>query len=240
MGSLRVVATAVLFVFVVFHVVESKMLSRDGKNQQLRVGSDTIASLNEEIETLTAKVRELENPKDMTRFKEAKAKTETTNRLGDESMCQFDNCNECTAQQSCGWCPVLQKCVEGDLMGPTSAVCTLWHFEMCPTSCSDFSDCNSCTSTDRCGFCFGLCRCMEGGASPDFGPCDEGWYHSKGTKKCPRVQKWPGDPSQSPTANMCSDAQYRVLRAREVLEQVDKADTWRVKEQLEKSDVSLW
>lgn len=230
---------------ILLSVVDAKTLSRDdARATSLRTNADSIKQLNEEIEKLQGKVKELENP-DLSRFASARAdfdKKSAPDRVEDSSMCTFSNCEECTAQQSCGWCSVLQKCFEGDRLGPANAKCTYWNFETCKTGCQDYFDCDSCLSQAGCGFCMESCKCLEGRseAGPDFDGCASGWYHGKGLKTCPMVQRLPGDRAAEVGAALCEDIQFRRLKEREILEKVDRADSWRVAEALEKSDKELW
>ena len=223
------------------------MLERQGKDGTLRAShrsEDTVESLNKQIEELQEKIETLKHP-DERRFKEARAALDTQEKEGNtvqSNMCQLNNCAECVSHQSCGWCPVRQMCMEGDRLGPLSGNCTYWNFDACATECKDHLVCDDCLSQQGCGFCHSSCSCMEarGSSGPDFGHCSGGWYHASGEKTCPEVQRMPGDRSDATDISVCLDRQYRYNKMREVLDKVDKSTTWRIQQELEKSDRDLW
>lgn len=113
-----------------------------------------------------------------------------------KSLCNYQDCRQCTKDPNCGWCDVKGICQPGDALGPAQGTvgepCSLWSYESCGGSaCSGFSSCDDCRGDPDCGWCEDTCTCQDKHPSdpttPEFGECKRGWFHSQGwaRKMCP-------------------------------------------------------
>ena len=100
-----------------------------------------------------------------------------SSRVVDEKCAAARSCGGCVNRKSCGWCPVLSLCLDGDRLGPSGANCTFWAFEDCESGCGDYLDCTTCAADDECGWCMDSCTCVQGGrGGPAYGTCSDGWH----------------------------------------------------------------
>ena len=75
----------------------------------------------------------------------------------DLSICSsLTSCSECTANPSCGWCSLSNKCVEGNENGPLyQSTCSVYEYNKCSkqTDCSRFKSCDKCIEDVGCAWC---------------------------------------------------------------------------------------
>lgn len=61
------------------------------------------------------------------------------------SACDLLNtCDKCTASPGCGWCPSLNRCIEGNESGPLKGSCQYYSFRKCPhhSKCERYTRCS--------------------------------------------------------------------------------------------------
>lgn len=119
----------------------------------------------------------------------------------DLSICSsLSSCSECTANPSCGWCSLSNKCVEGNENGPLyQSTCSAYEYNKCSkqTDCSRFKSCDKCIEDVGCAWCSNNINglgCIDQ-ISTD---CPESnRIHLWGEKNvCPRKNKLRGAPIQ--------------------------------------------
>jgi len=100
----------------------------------------------------------------------------------------FLNCDDCIAEDGCGWCESTGQCLPGNSLGPggIKANCTEWFFDTCLIEpCYRFTTCQRCVQDPFCGWCNTTSKCQEGDKiGPIFGTCLFFWY--KTVAQCPQ------------------------------------------------------
>eukprot|EP01088_Endostelium_zonatum_P007366 TRINITY_DN195_c0_g1_i2.p1 TRINITY_DN195_c0_g1~~TRINITY_DN195_c0_g1_i2.p1 ORF type:complete len:1670 (-),score=413.93 TRINITY_DN195_c0_g1_i2:224-5233(-) len=118
------------------------------------------------------------------------------------------NCDECTANPLCGYCPTTALCSLGTAAGPSFPnVCPAvfgevgWQYGQCSltTPCGNYTDCFNCSSDPLCGWCSSLRRCSEGDASGPTIPSN-----------CPSTDpnEWVSNPENCTSANTPAAGEY--------------------------------
>ncbi|KAH3742736.1 calcium-binding protein [Pelomyxa schiedti] len=82
-----------------------------------------------------------------------------TGNWGLGPLCAYTDCQQCTANSTCGWCAESQRCFEGTSAGPLFASCTNWEYATCH-SCA-ISTCTLCIADTGCGWCLDT-HCQRG------------------------------------------------------------------------------
>ena len=118
-----------------------------------------------------------------------------------ESKCRAlkGQCNACTNDPDCGYCPTTGECFLGNPDGPLPRFngdisfltdpqkyfmyltnCSSYQFAFCAqTPCEEYNECSQCMADSFCGWCAGSNKCAEGDAAGSFQEfCPRGWIHS--------------------------------------------------------------
>ena len=118
-----------------------------------------------------------------------------------ESKCSAmkGQCNACTNDPDCGYCPTTGECFLGNPEGPLPRFdgdisfltdpqkyfmyltnCSSYQFSYCAQSpCEQYPSCSQCLADSFCGWCAGSNKCAEGDAAGSFQEfCPRGWVHS--------------------------------------------------------------
>ena len=118
-----------------------------------------------------------------------------------ESKCSAlrGQCNACTNDPDCGYCPTTGECFLGNPDGPLPRFegdisfltdpqkyfmyltnCSSYQFSFCAQSpCEQYDSCSQCLADSFCGWCAGSNSCAEGDAAGSFQEfCPRGWVHS--------------------------------------------------------------
>lgn len=99
-------------------------------------------------------------------------------------------CNSCKTSESCVWCTVEEKCVNGDEYGPLDGDCSDYLYQECTyAGCEEYKDCNTCIGDSVCGWCNIGHICYEGTELLK-GDCSfKYYYHSEGNTDCPEYSE---------------------------------------------------
>ncbi|CAD8160623.1 unnamed protein product [Paramecium pentaurelia] len=166
------------------YVTDTKMTRINDRVQEHIYQTEAI-SLIIIMDQLDKKVQELAGVKQQ--IKQLKAKIP---RLSDKCSKYF-TCYDCLQDESCGWCSMEDKCVEGDEKGPQKISCNFYSYKQCNgRQCHKYNTCATCIADPSCGWCIDDNRFMSGCLQQpyDYQGCPRnGWFHLESRQNtCPQ------------------------------------------------------
>ncbi|CAK71859.1 unnamed protein product (macronuclear) [Paramecium tetraurelia] len=166
------------------YVTDNKMTRINDRVQEHIYQTEAI-SLIIIMDQLDKKVQELAGIKQQ--IKQLKAKIP---KLSDKCS-KFYTCYECLQDESCGWCSMEDKCVEGDEKGPQKISCNFYSYKQCNgRQCHKYNTCATCIADPSCGWCIDDNRYMSGCLQQpyDYQGCPRnGWFHLESRQNsCPQ------------------------------------------------------
>ena len=96
------------------------------------------------------------------------------------------DCDSCTISESCVWCTIEKRCVNGDSLGPINGECSDFLYESCSyAGCNEYLKCEICISDTTCGWC-SIGHVCYSATSTLKGDCEfQYFYHAEGNTECP-------------------------------------------------------
>ncbi|CAD8079053.1 unnamed protein product [Paramecium sonneborni] len=166
------------------YVTDTKMTRINDRVQEHIYQTEAI-SLIIIMDQLDKKVQELAGVKQQ--IKQLKAKIP---RLSDKCS-KYYTCYDCLQDESCGWCSMEDKCVEGDEKGPQKVSCNFYSYKQCNgRQCHKYNTCATCIADPSCGWCIDDNRFMSGCLQQpyDYQGCPRnGWFHLESRQNsCPK------------------------------------------------------